>query len=238
MTLCCVSNEVGGDLIGNAWWSGVLIRDLLAEAGVQAGADAVLQTSAGRLELRHAARRPHRRPQRDARVAMNGKPLPVQHGFPVRMVVPGLYGYVSATQVAGRPRGDQVRQVRGLLDPARLVGEGAGEDPVAGSTCPRDGADGQGRVGPRRRQRLGPAHRHREGGVPARRRRWQEAELGRVPNVDTWVQWAATVDVEPGRAPARGPGDRPVRLHADLGEDRRRPRRRDAAGTRSPFEAT
>ena len=45
MTLCCVSNEVGGDLIGNAWWSGVLIRELLSEAGVQDGADAVLQTS-------------------------------------------------------------------------------------------------------------------------------------------------------------------------------------------------
>ena len=66
VTLCCVSNPVGGDLIGNAWWSGVRIADLLAEAGVQAGADAVLQTSAGRLDLRHPARGADRRPQRDA----------------------------------------------------------------------------------------------------------------------------------------------------------------------------
>ncbi len=66
MTLCCVSNPVGGDLIGNAFWSGVRIADILAEAGVSPDADAVLQTSAGRLELRHPARGAHRRPQRDA----------------------------------------------------------------------------------------------------------------------------------------------------------------------------
>ncbi len=66
MTICCVSNPVGGDLIGNAWWSGVRIADLLAEAGVSPDADAVQQTSERRLDLRHADRGAHRRPQRDA----------------------------------------------------------------------------------------------------------------------------------------------------------------------------
>ena len=96
MTLNCVSNPVGGELIGNAWWSGVRLADLLAEAGSAAGADAVLQTSedgwtcgtplAAVTDDRNAM----------LAVAMNGEPLPIEHGFPVRTIVPGLYGYVSA----------------------------------------------------------------------------------------------------------------------------------------------
>ena len=99
VTLCCVSNEVGGDLIGNAFWSGVLVRELLAEAGVQAGADAVRQTSRDGWDC-GTPLAALTDPERNAMlaIAMNGQPLPVQHGFPVRMVVPGLYGYVSATK--------------------------------------------------------------------------------------------------------------------------------------------
>jgi len=99
VTLTCVSNEVGGDLAGNALWLGFPIRELLAEARPQAGADMVLSTSddgwtAGTpLEVLTD-------PDRQALLAigMNGAPLPIEHGFPVRMVVPGLYGYVSATK--------------------------------------------------------------------------------------------------------------------------------------------
>ena len=94
----CVSNEVGGDLIGNAWWSGVRVADLLAEAGVSPDADAVRQTS----EDGWSCGTPLSAltDDRDAMlaIAMNGEPLPLEHGFPVRMVVPGLYGFVSATK--------------------------------------------------------------------------------------------------------------------------------------------
>ena len=142
MTLCCVSNEVGGDLIGNAWWSGVLVRELLAEAGVQPGADAVLQTSHDGWNCGTplaALTDPNRNAM--LAIAMNGQPLPVQHGFPVRMVVPGLYGYVSATKWLVDLEVTTLRQVRGVLDRARLVGEGPGEDPVADrrarATAPR-----------------------------------------------------------------------------------------------------
>ena len=69
MTLNCVSNEVGGDLIGNAWWSGVRLADLLAEAGVDAEADAVLQTSDDGWTCGTPLARAHRRPQRDARAS-------------------------------------------------------------------------------------------------------------------------------------------------------------------------
>ena len=98
-TLTCVSNEVGGSLVGNARWLGHPIRELLARARPKAGADMVLSVS----EDNWTAGTPLSAltdPDREALLAigMNGEPLPLEHGFPVRMVVPGLYGYVSATK--------------------------------------------------------------------------------------------------------------------------------------------
>ena len=98
-TLTCVSNEVGGDLAGNALWLGYPVRELLAEAKPLAGADMVLSKS----HDGWTASTPLSAltdPNREAMLAigMNGEPLPIEHGFPVRMVVPGLYGYVSATK--------------------------------------------------------------------------------------------------------------------------------------------
>ena len=98
-TLTCVSNEVGGNLVGNASWLGYPIRELLARAKPQSGADMVLSTS----EDGFTAGTPLEVLQDPDRacllaVGMNGEPLPLEHGFPVRMVVPGLYGYVSATK--------------------------------------------------------------------------------------------------------------------------------------------
>jgi DMSO/TMAO reductase YedYZ molybdopterin-dependent catalytic subunit len=98
-TLTCVSNEVGGDLAGNALWLGYPVRELLAEAKPLAGADMVLSKS----HDGWTASTPLSAlidPNREAMLAigMNGEPLPIEHGFPVRIVVPGLYGYVSATK--------------------------------------------------------------------------------------------------------------------------------------------
>jgi len=99
ITLCCVSNPVGGPYISTARFIGVDLADLLNEAGVQAGAEQVLSTSADGF----TAGTPVSAlldPDRGAMLAigMNGEPLPVVHGFPARLVVPGLYGYVSATK--------------------------------------------------------------------------------------------------------------------------------------------
>ncbi|MET3804564.1 DMSO/TMAO reductase YedYZ molybdopterin-dependent catalytic subunit/uncharacterized membrane protein YkgB [Nakamurella sp. UYEF19] len=98
VTLTCVSNPVGGNLAGNATWIGARIDDLLKEAGPQSGADCVLCTSKDGFTL--TAPLDALTDGRDAMlaVAMNGEVLPIEHGFPVRMVVPGLYGYVSATK--------------------------------------------------------------------------------------------------------------------------------------------
>jgi DMSO/TMAO reductase YedYZ molybdopterin-dependent catalytic subunit len=98
ITLSCVSNEVGGDLVGNAVWQGVLLRPLLEELGVQPGAEQLVSrsidgwTAGSPMEVIMDGR--------DAMIAiaMNGEPLPARHGYPARLVVPGLYGYVSATK--------------------------------------------------------------------------------------------------------------------------------------------
>ena len=98
ITLACVSNEVGGDLVGNARWSGVPLPALLDLAGVAAGASQIV----GRSVDGWTAGFPTElaldgRPSMVA-LTMNGVPLPVKHGFPARLLVPGLYGYVSATK--------------------------------------------------------------------------------------------------------------------------------------------
>jgi DMSO/TMAO reductase YedYZ molybdopterin-dependent catalytic subunit len=98
ITLACVSNEVGGTYIGNARWIGARLDDLLAEAGIRPGADQVVSRSADGFTA--GSPTAVLTDGRDAMLAvtMNGEPLPLTHGFPVRMVVPGLYGYVSATK--------------------------------------------------------------------------------------------------------------------------------------------
>ena len=101
VTIACVSNEVGGNLVGNAKWTGVRLTDVLDMAGVHAGATQVVPRSvdgwtAG-FPTTWVTDPAH---PRDAMIAvkMNDVPLPVEHGFPARLIVPGLYGYVSATK--------------------------------------------------------------------------------------------------------------------------------------------
>jgi DMSO/TMAO reductase YedYZ molybdopterin-dependent catalytic subunit len=98
VTLTCVSNPVGGDLISNARWTGYRVRDLLAGAGIQRDADMVLSTSTDGFTIGTPV--DALTDGRDALLAigMNGEPLPTEHGYPARLVVPGLYGYVSATK--------------------------------------------------------------------------------------------------------------------------------------------
>ena len=99
VTIACVSNEVGGDLVGNALWTGVALRDVLAMAGVQASADQLVGHSVDGF----TAGMPVEWVMDESRVpmiavAMNGEPLPRPHGYPARLIIPGLYGYVSATK--------------------------------------------------------------------------------------------------------------------------------------------
>jgi DMSO/TMAO reductase YedYZ molybdopterin-dependent catalytic subunit len=96
VTLTCVSESIGGGYIGNARWQGALLADLLREAGIQPGATQIVMRDVNGMNLGVATD-----PVMDGRVSllavgMNGQPLPQEHGFPVRVVVPGLYGFVSA----------------------------------------------------------------------------------------------------------------------------------------------
>jgi DMSO/TMAO reductase YedYZ molybdopterin-dependent catalytic subunit len=99
VTIGCVSNRVGGHLVGNALWTGVRLKDVLDAAGVQAGATQIVGRSVDAFTVGFPTSWVMA-PEREAMIAvgMNGEPLPAAHGFPARLIVPGLYGYVSATK--------------------------------------------------------------------------------------------------------------------------------------------
>lgn len=98
ITLCCVSNEVGGPYIGNAVWQGVLLADVLAMAGVRDEAEQVFSRSLDGWTCGFPVEVALDGRDNLIALGMNGEPLPLAHGFPARLVVPGLYGYVSATK--------------------------------------------------------------------------------------------------------------------------------------------
>ncbi|WP_217181811.1 molybdopterin-dependent oxidoreductase [Streptomyces sp. AC495_CC817] len=195
VTLACVSNTVGGDLIGTARWRGLPVREILARAGVDADADMVLSTSIDGF----TASTPLEAltDDRDALLAigMNGEPLPIVHGFPVRLVVPGLYGYVSATkwvtelEVTRFDRTTAYWTTRGWSErgPIKLqsridVPRGsapAGDTVIAGMAW-------QQHVGVR-------GVEVRVDGGP-----WRPATLASAISDDTWVQWSLPWTAERG----------------------------------------
>ena len=130
-TLACVSNYVGGDLIGTATWLGYPIRTLLERAGPQPDADMVLSTSSDGFTAGTPLTALTDERNAILAVGMNGEPLPLEHGYPVRMVVPGLYGYVSATKWVTTAQGHQVRSGHRLLDPPGLERPRPGQAVVA-----------------------------------------------------------------------------------------------------------
>jgi len=188
VTLTCVSNEVGGDLIGNAVWTGWPIRDLLAMASPQAGADMVLSTSADGWSA--GTPLTALTDARDALlvVAMNGQPLPVEHGFPVRMVVPGLYGYVSATKWVTDLEVTRFADAQGYWTPRGWSARG----PIKTESridVPRSGA----RVKAGRVAVAGVAWAQHRGitAVEVRidNQPWKRATLALEPTIDAWRQW-------------------------------------------------
>lgn len=189
ITLCCVSNEVGGALIGNARWRGAPLADLLKEAGVHDDCDELVLSSSDGMTI--GAPTKVVMDGRDAMVAvgMNGEPLPVEHGFPARIVVPGLYGYVSACKwvvdinattfaddAAYWVQGGWAQQVdiklESRIDTPRSGGKVSVGKPVAVAGIAWDqhvgvsGVDVQVDDGP-----------------------WLPTRLATVPSTDTWRQW-------------------------------------------------
>jgi DMSO/TMAO reductase YedYZ molybdopterin-dependent catalytic subunit len=188
VTLMCVSNEVGGDLTGNAVWTGWPVRELLKLAGPKPEADMVLSTSsdgwtAGTplsvlTDDRNAL----------IAIAMNGQPLPLEHGFPVRLVVPGLYGYVSATKWVTELKVTRFADDEGYWTPRGWSERG----PVkTGSRIdvPRAGD----RVGAGMVAVAGIAWAQHRGikavEVQVDDGPWRAARLAEEPTIDSWRQW-------------------------------------------------
>lgn len=198
ITLCCVSNPVGGPYIGNARWLGARLAPLLRRAGIRAGADQLLCTSADGFTSGTPVQVVM--DGRDALlgVGMNGQPLPVAHGFPARLVVPGLYGYVSATkwitdiEVTTYSARTAYWAQRGWAAQGPIKTESRIDVPHAGDQI---------RAG--RTTVAGVAWAPHKGveAVEVRidDRPWQPARLAAVPGIDTWRQWIAQWDATPGR---------------------------------------
>ncbi|MFW0775598.1 molybdopterin-dependent oxidoreductase [Paenarthrobacter nitroguajacolicus] len=197
ITIACVSNNVGGDLIGNALWLGWPVRELLAMAGPKAGADMVLSTSndgwTASTPLEALT------DERDALLAvgMNGEPLPLEHGFPVRMIVPGLYGFVSATKWL-----TELKVTRFADDTAYWTPRGwSDRGPIKTQSridVPRSGRNVQaGTV-----QFGGVAWAQHRGinrvELRVNRGPWQQAALAGAISTDTWYQWQLGIDLTAG----------------------------------------
>lgn len=195
VTIACVSNEVGGNLVGNAKWAGVRLRDVLELAGVQSNATQLV----GRSVDGWTAGMPTAWVMDEARepmiaLKMNDEPLPRAHGFPARLIIPGLYGYVSATKWLGElelttlesfdgywvPLGwakeapiltqSRIDTPRGSVTPGRVAIAGIAWAPDRGVSKVEVAVDGQ----------------------------WREAQLSTPISDTTWVQWLASWDATPG----------------------------------------
>jgi DMSO/TMAO reductase YedYZ molybdopterin-dependent catalytic subunit len=197
ITLACVSNEVGGGYVGNARWLGAPLADLLAEAGVDAGADMLLSTSVDGITI--GTPTAVVTDGRDALLAvgMNGEPLPVEHGFPVRMVVPGLYGYVSATKWVV-----DLELTRFADAEAYWTERGWAEQAPVRTMSRIDTPRASARLQPGRVAVAGVAWAQHRGidrvEVRVDEGPWQLAELAPVPSADTWRQWLWRWDARPG----------------------------------------
>ena len=197
LTLNCVSNRVGGDLVGNAWWGGVRVADLLEEAGVHADADAVLQTSEDGWNC--GTPLAALTDDRDAMLAlaMNGQPLPIDHGFPVRTIVPGLYGYVSACkwvvdmEVTRFDRIQAYWTSKGWSEQGPVKIASRIDVPSSGDGVPA-GETSFGGVAWHQHTGIKGVEISLDGGD------WKAADVAPGPTDDTWVQWALTTQVEPG----------------------------------------
>ncbi|WP_037077129.1 molybdopterin-dependent oxidoreductase [Pseudonocardia spinosispora] len=198
VTLACVSNEVGGSLISTARFIGVDLRDLLVEAGVQPGAQQLYSTS---LDGWTAGTPVDvvMEPDRGSMLAlgMNGDPLPLEHGYPVRMVVPGLYGFVSATKWLadlelttfqarspywldrGWARFAPIKTESRIDKPRGFESVPAGQVTVAGIAWAQHRGVSKVEV--------------RVDGGP-----WQQAQLATEVNRDSWRMWRAELTVPPG----------------------------------------
>jgi DMSO/TMAO reductase YedYZ molybdopterin-dependent catalytic subunit len=197
VTLACVSNQIGGPYVGNATWIGTRLADLLHEAGVHPDATQLVSRSADGFTIGTPTEVVLDGRDAMLAVAMNGEPLPLEHGFPVRIVVPGLYGYVSATKWLV----DLELTTLEAYDAYWIQRGWAKEAPVKTQSridTPRYGA----RLKPGSIAVAGVAWAQHRGidrvEVRVDDGAWEQATLGLRGSLDTWRQWVFTWDATTG----------------------------------------
>ena len=196
ITICCVSNSVGGDLIGNAKWLGVPLKDLVEQAGVQPEGTQLIGRSVDRFTVGFPTAAVFDGREALLAIGMNDEPLPVRHGFPARLVVSGLYGYVSATKWLSEvefarwedfdaywiPRGwakEAPIKTQSRIDTPRPGTVDVGTQAIAGVAWAQNRGIDMVEV--------------RVDGGP-----WMEATLPEELAIDTWRQWHVEYDFTPG----------------------------------------
>jgi DMSO/TMAO reductase YedYZ molybdopterin-dependent catalytic subunit len=198
ITITCVSNEVGGTLAGSARWIGVPLGAFLRESGVHPESSQLVCRSVDGMTIGAPTRSALDVENAMLAIGMNGEPLPVEHGFPVRMIIPGLYGYVSACKWLARieattfdaydaywvQRGwaaeGPIRIAARIDTPAPLRSFPAGPRAIAGVAWAQTRGISRVEV----RVDDGP---------------WTEAELAPEVGADVWRQWVRRHDFAPGR---------------------------------------
>jgi len=198
ITLTCVSNEVGGKYVGGARWTGVLLTDLLEQAGVGNTADQLLSTDVDGMTISTPLEVATDGRDTMIAIAMNGEPLPREHGFPARLVTPGIYGFVGATKWLAKLTlttyeaesaywtdrdwaTDAPIKVSSRVDtPKPLSTIDAGKTVIGGIAWAQT-------------RGIGKVEVRIDGGE------WQQAELGPEVTVDYWRQWFIPWDATSGR---------------------------------------
>jgi DMSO/TMAO reductase YedYZ molybdopterin-dependent catalytic subunit len=200
-TMMCVSNEIGGELVGNARWTGVRLSEVLKKAGVKDGATQVFVTSVDGFTAGFPTEVALDGREALLAIGMNGQPLPARHGFPARLVVPGIYGYVSAVKWISEiklttfeddegywiPRGWSAIAPVKTCSRIDVVGTGGRIGPVAVGPTPIGGVAWAQQIGIAKVE------------VQIDDEPWQEAKLAADGGIDTWRQWSLVWDAKPGR---------------------------------------
>jgi DMSO/TMAO reductase YedYZ molybdopterin-dependent catalytic subunit len=197
VTLACVSNPIGGPYVSNALWQGVRLADICAEVGVQPDSTQLLSTSVDGWTCGTPVSSLTDGRNAMLAIAMNGEPLPPEHGYPVRMVVPGEYGYVSAT--------------KWVVDMNFTTWEDATAYWVPRGWSQQAPMKAMTRIEVPRNRRTVPAGNVQIAGTAYAVHRgisvvevridggdWVRARLGGVPSPDTWRKWEVEVDVDAG----------------------------------------
>lgn len=197
LTLSCVSNQVGGPYVGTARWLGVPLGELLREAGVSSSSDQLLSRSEDGMTIGTPMEAVL--DGRDAllTVGMNGEPLPVNHGFPARMIVPGFYGYTSATKWVVELTATRFDEVQAYWtqrdwDPRGVVKTASRVDVPRPFERVSQGEVTVAGVAWAQHRGISAVQVRMDGGP------WQDAELSEQVSADTWRQWRTTFSARPG----------------------------------------